>query len=109
MIFVIIVVKMLCTTNFDHCDDKRRYKSTDNAELRLIIIIIIIIILLGPSILLWTQELLILYAVLPVGAVFSHGHVIMLLPPPSTDRPSSSVAIMPYSTPVEFVFDWLSS
>lgn len=63
----------------------------------------------GTPTLLWTQKLLFLYVVLSVSTICRDVAIIMFSPPTSPDRPSSAVAVMPYSTLVESVFDWFTS
>lgn len=62
----------------------------------------------GTPSLFWTQKLLFLYAVLSVSTICRYVPSVMSSPPTSPDRPSSAVAVMPYSTPVESVFDWFT-
>ena len=61
----------------------------------------------GTSYLLWTQKLFLLHAIMSVSSFCHDASVIMCSPSTSPDRASSSMVVMPYSTPAESVINWL--
>lgn len=62
----------------------------------------------GTPTVLWTQKLLFLYAFLSVSTICRDVPIIMFSPSTTLHRPSSAVVGLPYSPPVESVFDWFT-